>query len=773
VRALCTVVAALAAAGCGSDCPDPSVRPSLICADPVTAACTGPMTAVSVPDARIRSGCRSTVGTVTNDVPASGFPVGDTTVTFRGDPALGMAQCTTTVTVTDMTPPTVNCPPSAVFVRPAPDAPVGALSVMGTDTCDSMVDVTLTGVPTDRGTATATATARDDGGNTAMCQLEVMVLDAFTVDGFRLANATLAADATTQVSFVWEPSEGLDATGYALQRADAAAGPFTTVMIVPAPMLIATDIVPGMRAYYRLVTMAGDQEGGATEPLEIHAVADDRYDVRGQTVPSVPFPTTLYAVVRHPVDLAGGPYPLILVIHGNHGICRAGPPIVDLCANSQDHECPDGRFRTTPNAEGYIYFMETLAAQGYIAASMSANALNCRDDFVPQRTQLVLEHIRRWNGWNMASAPPFDDKFVGRVDMSRVGVVGHSRGGEAVEAVPSALRVTPIAGVTVRSVFAIAPIDFHDPTVVGTPFAVLLPSCDGDVATLEGRDCYDRSVRPDEPVERAQILFSRANHNYFNSEWRNDDNEFFRACSTSEQAGTTAQRGMLETVLGSWMNGTLKEDPIEPFMRMESDTPQGIDAWARLDLDLRWSWSSAMRVPVDEFESAGAPATNLLGQPNTFNGYETVEACTGGVCGMFFPHAKSVVRLSWMGMTPIARIGLGSLATTGHTALSIRAVSRRSTFNMGLTEQDFAIRVTDGAGATAELLLSEIGRLPHLYVSSNPVEHLSTIRVPFSVLTEVNPAFDPATLSALELEMTTAGHTTGSIYITDVELAAD
>ena len=51
---------------------------------------------------------------------------------------------------------------------------------------------------------------------------------------------------------------------------------------------------------------------------------------------------------------------------------------------------------TTPNAEGYVYLMETLAASGYVTVSVSANALNCRDDFIPERTQLLLEHLRRW-----------------------------------------------------------------------------------------------------------------------------------------------------------------------------------------------------------------------------------------------------------------------------------------------------------------------------------------------------------------------------------------
>jgi hypothetical protein len=90
------------------------------------------------------------------------------------------------------------------------------------------------------------------------------------------------------------------------------------------------------------------------------AIAADQYAIEAQPVPGVPFVTTLYGVIRHPLDLSAGPYPLVVLLHGNHGNCRLATGD-DECEERTVHACTDGRFTTTPNAEGYVYLQETLA----------------------------------------------------------------------------------------------------------------------------------------------------------------------------------------------------------------------------------------------------------------------------------------------------------------------------------------------------------------------------------------------------------------------------
>jgi hypothetical protein len=454
------------------------------------------------------------------------------------------------------------------------------------------------------------------------------------------------------------------------------------------------------------------------------------------------------------------------MLHGNHGICRRTPTSdTDICADSRDHECPLAGYVTTPNAEGLAYLAETVAAQGYVAVTISGNAMNCREGWILERARLVAEHLRRWEEWQRTSAPPFGRRFVGAVDTTRVALFGHSRGAEAVAHVPGVLEVSPISGVSIASVFSLAPTDYDMPTPTGLPYAVLLPGCDGDVTTNVGTDIYDRSIRAMDDFPRSQVLFAGANHNFFSTEWRVDDSRGDE-CRSAWEVGGPAQRGMLEGVFGAWLAGTVDGGPLESFLRGDAATPKGIDAWADHDLDLRWS-HVARRTRVDEFEGPGTPRSNLLGEDNSYAEFETVGQCYDNDCMGRYPHEKGALRLRWDGMTPIAHIGLGGLDASDYGYFTFRVVSRRSTFNTG-TEQVFEVRLVDAGGTTAVVRTDEVTRIPHLYPHNNPLEIFQSVRVPISAFQEAAAGFDPAALEAAELQFTVPSYTLGSVLISDV-----
>ena len=89
---------------------------------------------------------------------------------------------------------------------------------------------------------------------------------------------------------------------------------------------------------------------------------------------------------------------------------------------------------------GYDYLGELLASRGFIMASIDQNFLNGAVGtlYLPAspelpvteravRGWLLLEHLRVWHEWSRDSANP----FYGKVDVSRIALMGHSRGGEA------------------------------------------------------------------------------------------------------------------------------------------------------------------------------------------------------------------------------------------------------------------------------------------------------------------------------------------------------
>ena len=116
---------------------------------------------------------------------------------------------------------------------------------------------------------------------------------------------------------------------------------------------------------------------------------------------------------------------------------------------------------------------------------------------------------------------------MNRVDLARIGLMGHSRGGEGVDRFVdyNRTRTDGRRYPGLRAVFALAPTDFADEAPAGVHWATLLPLCDGDVYDLQGARAYDRGrfTDPATAFSRAQFTVTGTNHNWFNTVWTYDD----------------------------------------------------------------------------------------------------------------------------------------------------------------------------------------------------------------------------------------------------------
>ena len=202
-----------------------------------------------------------------------------------------------------------------------------------------------------------------------------------------------------------------------------------------------------------------------------------------------------------------GLFPLVLVVHGNH----------------------DPRDFSDP---GYDYLGELLASRGYILASIDMNFVNggIRGEN-DARGWLLLKHLEAWKAFNADESNPFS----GRVDMSNLALIGHSRGGEAVghaaafnrlSHYPDDASLTFAFDFDIKAIIAIAPVDGqYLPTnrfvpVENVDYMVFHGSHDGDVTSFHGIRLYQRVKFTDnQPHLKAAIYVYRANHGQWNTTW--------------------------------------------------------------------------------------------------------------------------------------------------------------------------------------------------------------------------------------------------------------
>ncbi len=211
-----------------------------------------------------------------------------------------------------------------------------------------------------------------------------------------------------------------------------------------------------------------------------------------------------------------GPFPLVLVVHGNHAM---------------------GDF----SEAGYAYLGEHLASRGFITASVDEAMLNgnlfgdLHGAEMAVRAWVLLQHLDLWRGWTADPASPFH----GLVDLSRVALIGHSRGGEAAAVAASMASADPSSypelqpfptGLAIKAVVGIAPCDGqiegagHGANrLEGVDYLTIQGGADADMAWWSSIRQLARTDVAGTDDFKAGIWIRRANHGRFSSIWNLGD----------------------------------------------------------------------------------------------------------------------------------------------------------------------------------------------------------------------------------------------------------
>ncbi|MGW2894368.1 hypothetical protein ACWDAO_06910 [Streptomyces sp. NPDC001212] len=262
-----------------------------------------------------------------------------------------------------------------------------------------------------------------------------------------------------------------------------------------------------------------------------HRTVTDEYNLDPVKLPGFAQPVEMRAVVIAPVGLTGK-RPLALFLHGRHFTCyKPGGSEYDVSA---DWPCAAG-MRPVPSYKGYLKDQKLLASQGYVTVSISANGINAQDwnaedGGAQARSSLVRQHLAKWAGW--AAHPgtaPAAVPGAAEADLSRVLLVGHSRGGDGVNRAamdslyPSHPAQDGYRGPVqwkIRGTVHIGPTITGQNPVADVPSTTILPGCDGDVSDLQGEVYVDGTRRISQGTAlHSAVYMVGANHNFFNTEW--------------------------------------------------------------------------------------------------------------------------------------------------------------------------------------------------------------------------------------------------------------
>ena len=470
-----------------------------------------------------------------------------------------------------------------------------------------------------------------------------------------------------------------------------------------------------------------------------------------------------------------GPFPLVLIVHGNHAMGDFSEP-------------------------GYAYLGEHLASRGMVTVSIDQDFLNGswagdwggREQLV--RAWILLLHLDQWRTWTADPA----SQFHGLVDLDRVALIGHSRGGEAAsvaaslanhDGAPDADMLRWPNGLQVHAVVAIAPSDGQyasGPVVLnGTDYLTLHGGHDSDATSWMGIRQYARTV-VDDGAFKAAIWSYRSNHGQFNTTWgRSDHGPLGGALlNLAPILDPAAQRDVATTAIGAFLEASLhgRIEYRDLFRR-----PMVGREWLPADDIFLVRSGERDFAPL----TTGDPARGRDGTTVSAVGFDSVRSVAMPLRALLPDQGTMAVELRWTGAGGPAAVwaveGIEQSAAA-RVPIAIRFALANGATEAGDGEPlNLEVELVTTDGVRVSLPLAQWGALPpalpvrlakdDLVASLSsmdlargaPVERvLQTYELPMSDFVGAEPAFDPARLSGIRLVVNRS--TAGAIWVTEVGL---
>ncbi len=494
------------------------------------------------------------------------------------------------------------------------------------------------------------------------------------------------------------------------------------------------------------------------------------------------YPATV-AGTGTPVNPAKASYPVAVFLHGRHWNCDAdgsGPGTAPY-GSGYSYSCPVAD--RIPSHEGYNYIMERLASQGIFAVSISAHDIQPDNGIwnYNARGRLVLKFLDKLRDWTASGSDPFGGVFHGKLDMTKVALSGHSRGGEGVVAAAQ-LNLTWPNPHSILAVNAIAPTDQNGTSYVPTAasYYLLVGARDGDVSNMQGFRTYDRAYPDGAAVRRPKAVawVYGANHNYFNTIWT--DTAALGSANPWAGARDDASWITYTQSLTAAQQRQVALTTITAFFRRHL---QGIEAYREIltgrlrpaavanDYVFR-TYQDDVRKALDSFEQTPLNASlNTLGGAASAPGFTTAEERLLNADSTDYPsglpqdsqffHDTIGLKLGWAtGQTYTTELPAGKRDVSGFSHLNFRAAKKVTGAPGAGPDLNLLVNIEDGAGhkSSWDMSSSQFDRIPHPYNRSDGNKALMVgVRIPLRSFTKNNSGVDLTDVARVTIKTTGAG----------------
>lgn len=509
--------------------------------------------------------------------------------------------------------------------------------------------------------------------------------------------------------------------------------------------------------------------------------------------------------ISPPVDTTLSSYPVALFEHGRHHNCDSNGAMLGGSGSYQ----PPGSctpVNRIPSHQGYDYIMERLASQGIIAISIdTAEIQNDNGAWnYDVRGRLILKWLDILRDWHLNGTDPWGGIFQGKLDMTKVALSGHSRGGEGVVAAEHLNDTWPTPH-SIVAINAIAPTDQNSSLAGGSyvpdeaAYYLILGARDGDVWNMQGLRTYDRAY-PQGALNRDDKMLATmygANHNYYNTIWTDTASNPW-ASAEDEGGGSVEAPGAYVMTAAEQRQAALTS--IAAFFRryLQRDLNPSLDAYkeiftgrvkpaAVLNDQVYWTYQDKERLAVDDFEQRPPDVDhNSLppspGGTTSYTGFTTIaEAWFNHDSSDYttppalppqdssFYHDTLGLKLSWVAAGTYETNLPGGLDVSAYTHLSFRAAKKVSGPVAPGSDVNLYVDVEDGAGVRAAWVFrtDQLDPIPHPYLrtwGSNQAL-LTGVRIPLRKFQQHSSGVDLTDL--VKIIITTQG--SGEVGIDDIE----